>query len=329
MENEIYVGIDVSAKKFDVSVFLPSKSVYQKKQFSNNSSGHAKLCSWLKSIGKKARICLEATGIYSLDLAICLKEANFAVMVCNPRLTKNFHSALGKRGKTDAIDAKVLCQYCQKMDFVEWGLPEPQLMELRTVTRRIRAIKKDLAAELNRRHRAKATETTPAYLLEDIESSIKLLRQRIRTLIKKCKELIDDSETLKRKFEILLTVPGIAIVSALYLIGEICCLQGDLDVKQLVAHAGLDPRPFQSGTSINGKTIISKKGNKLLRKALFFPAMVAIQRDDTVKKFYVDMLHKGKEKMQAIIAVMRKMLHAIFGMFKHNAEFDASMCFAR
>ena len=101
-------------------------------------------------------------------------------------------------------------------------------------------------------------------------------------------------------------------------------ISSDLDVRQWVAYAGLDPREYSSGTSVRKKVRISKAGNKHLRRALFMPALVAVQHDPHLGAFYDHLLARGKLKMQALVAVERKLLHAIFGMFKHQQPYDGS-----
>ena len=103
--------------------------------------------------------------------------------------------------------------------------------------------------------------------------------------------------------------------------------QRDLAAAQWVAHAGLDPRPYESGTSVHRPRRISKVGNRHLRAALYMPALVAIQHEPNIKAFYDKLVAAGKKPMQAVVAVMRKLLHAIWGMLKHHQDFDGNKFF--
>ena len=125
----------------------------------------------------------------------------------------------------------------------------------------------------------------------------------------------------------IISVKGIALRSAILVYGELCVLPKDMEARQWVAHAGLDPRHFESGT-YKGKTRISKAGNKYLRAALYMPAFNAIIHQANVKAFYDRLVDNGKKPMQARVAVMRKLLHAIHGMLKSNANFDGEKFFA-
>ena len=115
---------------------------------------------------------------------------------------------------------------------------------------------------------------------------------------------------------------GIAQTSALQILSEIICLPKDMQAQQWVAYAGLDPRPIESGSSIDKPRRITKSGNKHLRSALYMPALVAIKHDPNVGEFYNKLIAGGKKPLQAIVAVMRKLLHSIWGMFHTDSRWD-------
>jgi transposase len=106
------------------------------------------------------------------------------------------------------------------------------------------------------------------------------------------------------------------------ILAAVAVLSPDLDVRQWVAYAGLDPREYNSGSSVHKKTRISKAGNRHLRRALYMPALVAVRREPHFRAYYDHLLARGKTKMQALVAVMRKLLHAIYGMFRQQLPFD-------
>ena len=111
------------------------------------------------------------------------------------------------------------------------------------------------------------------------------------------------------------------------ILAELTLLSPDLDVRQWVPAAGIDPREYSSGSSVHKKTRISKAGNRHLRRALYMPALVAVRHDLHLRAFYQHLIDHGKAKLQALVAVMRKLLHAIFGMFKHRQAYDGSKIF--
>ena len=124
---------------------------------------------------------------------------------------------------------------------------------------------------------------------------------------------------LQHCYERLISATGFGPTTAIKLIGELMALPPDMQGPQWVAHAGLDPRPRESG-SMNKPRRISKAGNRYIREALYMPALVAIKHDPNVKAFYDKLVAAGKKPMQAILAVMRKLLLAICGMLKNDQD---------
>ena len=134
---------------------------------------------------------------------------------------------------------------------------------------------------------------------------------------------------MKLRFDLLLSVRGsIAATSAIQILAELAVVSPDLDVRQWGAYTGLDPRECSSGSSVHKKIRIRKAGNAHLRRALYMPALVAIRHQPHLRAFYQHLRAQGKLKMVALVAVMRKLLHAIYGMFKHQKPFDGSKVYS-
>ena len=163
---------------------------------------------------------------------------------------------------------------------------------------------------------------------ESIGRHIDAINAEIASLTESALEVVRPDATLSSRFAHLVSVKGIAQASAITLLAELSVLPADMSPRQWVAHSGIDPRHFESGSSVRGAVRISKVGNRHLRAALFLPAMVASQHEPRVRAFYQKLLARGKKPMQALVAVMRKLLHAIHGMFQHDADFDGTKFFA-
>jgi len=156
----------------------------------------------------------------------------------------------------------------------------------------------------------------------DIEVTIRHLKRRIEELTRQAMKVIRRSASLRRAYSPVTSVRGIATKSAVQLLGELMVLPEDMSVREWVAHAGLDVKHHRSGRSIERRARISKEGNMRIRRALFMPAQVAIQHEPNVRAFYEKLTEeRGKPKMVAVVAVMRKLLHAIYGMLKHGQDF--------
>ena len=157
---------------------------------------------------------------------------------------------------------------------------------------------------------------------------IGLLGEQIEATRQQALALIADHERLRRPFGHLVSIKGIADASAIAILAELAVLPADMTVRQWVAHAGLDPVFYQSGTSVHRRARISKKGNVYLRAGLYMPALVASNHEASVKAFYDHLIAHDKTPLQALTAVMRKLLHAIYGMWKHDCDFEGEKFYA-
>ena len=232
-----------------------------------------------------------------------------------------------QRSKTDRLDAAVLTEYAARLPFQPWRPPSPSALKLLAVARRLEDLTEMHAAEKNRLHAASVSAALPAILRRDVQRSLQTLERARQRLTRAAQEFIAADPSLAQRYALLLSIPGLGPTSALHVLAELLLLAPDLEVRQWVAYAGLDPRHYTSGSSVHKPARISKAGNKHLRRALYMPALVASQHDAHLGGFYQRLLARGKTKMQALVAVMRKLLHAIFGIFKHLQPYDGAKLF--
>jgi transposase len=318
------IGIDVSHKELVVAMHVEGKAG-KAKTFENTPAGHHAIIELLVKLKGEAKVCLEATGVYHFDLAVALSRAGIEVMVINPRSAHNFAKVLMKRSKSDAVDAGTLAIYCERMPFEAWQRPADENISLRAIARRIASLNKLKTQTKNQLHALKASEDTPMFVVEHTDELIEVLEKQIESHRKSALELIQQHEKLKAALALIIGIKGIAEASAVQILAELMILPSDMTAKQWVAHAGLDPRHFESGSSVTKKPRISKAGNKYIRQAMYMPALVATNHEPNVKGYYRHLIeNNGLKKIQAICAVMRKLLHAIHGMLKTNKEFDGA-----
>ncbi len=292
----------------------------------NNAAGHCRLIKTLAAKNARARVVLESTGTYGLGIAVALARAPGAeVQVLNPRIASDFRKALGARSKTDLIDADVLRQFAQRMPFVPWQPPRQVVLDLRVVMRRVAALKASLISEKNRRHAIGQMEAGTAAVVDDIDDNIAGLQRRIERLTDAAQQLIAEDHELTVKLALIETIKGFGRTSAVQVLAEISVLPADMTVKQWVAQAGLDPRHRSSGTSIAHKPRISKAGNSRLRHALYMPAMAAATHAPEVQVFYETLQSRGLCKRQALAAIMRKLLHAVYGMLRTQTPYNPAL----
>ena len=232
---------------------------------------------------------------------------------------------MGRVGKPDAIDAGVLAQYADCMDFVVWISPRPIVLQIKAFSRRLAALTKLKVKAKNQLHALQATVHTPTQVINDAVLTIEQLESQITNLEACALTLIVSDEEINNVMTLLISVKGIAKTTAIQLIGELLVLPKDMTPKQWVAYAGLDPRIIESGKSVSKKRRISKAGNRYLRRALYMPALSASHHEVHVNAYYQHLINdNGITKLQAICAVMRKLLHAIHGMLKSGKSFDGT-----
>jgi len=317
-------GIEVSAQELIVALSRDGREE-RLRSFPNTAEGHAALRRFLESGGRRVRVVLESTGLYGLDLACALCQApQIEVMVANPRAVRHFASALMRRSKNDWLDAVVLREFAARMPFQPWTPPAASAFALCALARRLETLTEQATAEKNRQHAAQLSVAVPLAVRRDLQRSLRSIQRAILRLTREALRLLQGDPLLHGSYHLLLSVKGIGPTSALRLLAETALLSQDLDVRQWVAYAGLDPREYQSGTSVHRKTRISKTGNRHLRRALYMPALVAAQHEPHLRAFYQHLLARGKCKMQALIAVMRKLLHAVYGMLKNRQPYDGA-----
>lgn len=323
----VFSGIDVSAATLAVAVQQEGRIGLRQKEFANSASGHKRLIAWLLQCGGRVRVSLEATGMYSLDVALALDAAEgIEVAVLNPKTANRFAQTL-RRSKTDAADAAALAEYSRRMDFVAWQRPSCAVLELRALSRHIATLTEDHARWGNRLHAAEASKTTPRCVLDDLKRARAAISKRILKLRRQAVAMVGQDKELARKFEQLKSIKGIGETSAVQLLGELAGLDPKMTVRQWVAHSGLDPVHQVSGSSVRKPSPISRHGNSHLRRALFLPALVGARHDPHMRAFYERLQTRHKTKLQALVAVARKLLHAIFGIFKTGTDYDGAKLF--
>ena len=323
MDNREVCGIEVSARELVVA--LEGKGL---RRFANTAAGHRALLRTLTR-GGKVRVCLEATGLYGLDLALQLSQhEQIEVMVANPRAVRHFAQALMQRSKNDQLDAVVLREFAARMPFVPWVRPSENTLAVWAIARRLEALTALCTAEKNRRHAAGLSEAIPAVVRQDIARSLRFHQRAMQRLRRQGLRLIQADPQLAQRFALLRSIRGVGENSAVQLLAELLLLPPDRDVRQWVAYAGLDPREYSSGTSVRKHTRISKVGNAHLRRALYMPALVASRFEPHLRGFYQHLLQRGKNKRQALTAVARKLLHAIYGMFRSQLPYDGARVYS-
>jgi transposase len=313
-----YLGIDVSKDWLDM-VLLREALPSEKGHFDNSQQGFRQLQHFLKKRKiKKLHACLEATGYYGAEVALFLHEAGYVVSVVNPSRIKAYADSQLSRTKTDATDAALIADFCRTQQPETWTPPPPEQRELQALVRHFENVQDMRQQEVNRRQAAIPSET----ILKTLDQHIAFLDQQIADLRRLIHDHIERHPHLRQQCDLLTSIPGIGDLTAFKLLAEIVDVHAFDSARQLAAFAGLTPRQRRSGSSVRGRSRLSKRGSPRLRNALYFPAIVALRHNPILHTFAQRLLAAGKSKMQVVAAVMRKLLHLVFGILKSGHPFD-------
>lgn len=322
----LYVSLDIASKKHRYACL--DEGSQSNGDVANEVRSLTAFFARIAASDPAAKVVMEATGVYHWDAAVAAHSAGLHVSVLNPKTSTNFARALSVRTKTDRVDAQTLLAFAQRMPLQRWLPPRTVVVELRAISRYVLSLTEQLISTKNRLHAHEATGDCPAFLLRDQRQEIKRLEQRVTKASKEAMIRIDSDSDLKAQFDAIDSITGIGQASAIAILGELAALPVEMRAKACVAHAGLDVRQHESGTSVAKPGRLSKQGNHYLRRAFYMPALVAIARDRHAKAFYERLVAKGKKKMQAICAVMRKLLTAAWSLSKSRATYDGTLLFA-
>jgi transposase len=317
------VGIDIAKKKFDVALLLGEKT--KSGAFHNTPAGFATFARWLTTRHGEERIhaCMEATGTYGEELALYLYRAGHVVSVVNPAKIKGFAQSELSRTKTDKSDAALIARFCRAMRPEAWQPPAPEVKKLQALVRRLEELNGMLTQERNR------LATADEVVRPSIEEVILVLQERINHLRGLISDHIDQNPKLRANRDLLQSIPGIGPTTSAIILAEFGDVERFGDARHMASFCGLTPRHRQSGSSVRGKSRLSKTGSSRIRKALYMPALVAMKHNPVVAALRERLKGYGKCNMVIVGAAMRKLVHIIFGVLKSARPFDATIAMSQ
>lgn len=313
-----FVGIDISKETFHASLITDRAEA--KKVFANSAKGFEQVIAWLKNRRAcDAHFCMEATGAYWEALAHYLHGLGQRVSIVNPARIKAFAQSELLRTKTDAVDAALIARFCKSQSPEPWIPPPAEIRALQALIRHYDHLK---TTRVQQSVYEQSTDT--AAVKKSVRELIATLDDQIAQVEQQIRQHFDDHPDLKRKRDLLTSIPGIGETTAGSLLAEIPHLDRFESAKAVAAYAGLSPRHRCSGTSIHGRPRLCKTGNSRLRKALYMPAIVALRFNPLLRIFADRLTAAGKHKRLVIGAVMRKLLVLAFGVLRSGRRFDAN-----
>lgn len=308
------VGVDISKNWFDICI----PSVKLKVQLTNDLAGFKKFLRLLKKHRiAKARVCMEATGLYFEALAEFMHNHGNEVVVVNPQCIKSYSRSELRRCKTDPLDAALIAQFCEdKYSRLNlWAPIAPSIKAARELLRRRASLIADRTAEKCRLKAGFSNKET----LQSIAQHIAWLDREIKQLEMQAKEVIALDPELLKAVLMAETIKGVGWLTAATILVEIPQILWS--GRLAAAFAGVIPQQKKSGTSMN-TTRLSRVGSEHLRAAMYMPAKSASRTNPILKPFYERLRARGLKHKQALTAVMRKLLHLVFGVIRSGQSFD-------
>lgn len=316
----LFLGIDVG--KTDLFCYLLTNDSTFQKRFDNTPAGIASLIAWLeKQVAIEGiHTCLEQTGHYGRPVAKALHKAGIgSLYLVNPRQIKAFGNQKLRRNKSDTADARLIAEFVRSehKELIPWSPQSVDNEQIKELSRYAEALTND-TAELKTRCES---VTLPA-VLRSLKRRIKAQQNELADIRKRINTLIKANHEIKVQQRLLASIPGIGEITQHILIAELPEIDHFHSARQLAAWAGLTPRHYISGTSGRTRTPITKIGSAALRRALFMPAMTARTNNPLLKTFGDRLRDNGKTPKQIIIAIMRKLLHQIYGILKSGQPYN-------
>lgn len=325
---KLSLGVDVS--KENLAVCLCRLTTTLTKEFedpfeiSNDQAGFKKLVKWLiknSSSPADVSIVMESTGIYHEALVYHLYDAGFPVSVMQSGRVKRYAQSLDQRSKTDALDSRMLAMLGCERELPLWTPPDPMLRQLKGLSRERSFLLKEKQIEQNRLHALEHSVYKSKREIKRYGQRLKLIEKQMAEIEKEMELLVREDPQINQRIKHLESIPGISFKSAATVVGETLGFTGFTNAKQLTSYAGFDVVLKESG-AYKGKTRISKKGNKHIRRALYMPAMTAIRCNPTLKKFYQRVKPTKVKPMIALVGVERKLLVLMYSLWKNEIDYD-------
>jgi transposase len=328
MKSYLFIGIDIAKATLDVSVFSSSSIAnIHYHQFANSAKGFPQLLKWLKQKSEGVpmedwRVCMENTGMYSLELSCFLHEKSIWQSLENALQIKRSMGVL--RGKTDKADCKTIALYAYRFydNLKQYVLPNKTLLRLKALfAQRERLVSMHSQVLVA----SQSMKGYPEHLVKDIqkqnEGLLKNLSTQIKIADKSIKECLQEDDELHRKSKLIQSVPGIGQQTAAYILIVSRGMESFSTAREFACYSGCAPFEYTSGTSIRGKTKVHFLSNRKMKMLLHMAAINAITFNDELKAYYQRKTAEGKNPMSVLNAVRFKLICRIFSVIKRNEEF--------
>ena len=311
------LGIDLAQLTFDATLVTTSGTQHYQ-AFPNTPDGFTQLDTWLEQHSvTHLHACMEATNIYWEALATWLHAHNHTVSVVNPARIKGYAQATMQRNKTDKLDSAIIASFCATHHPNAWQPLSADQQHLRAL---VRHREDRLQTRLQQHNRLR--DTTDRLVRVSLQAVLDAVATQVAAVERAISEHLAATAEMQAKLQLLTTIVGIGAVTAAKLLAECGDLEQYETAKAAAADAGLTPAHFESGTSVRRRPRLSKIGKAGVRAALYWPAITAMTRCPAIQAYAQRLSARGKPKKVVIGAVMRKLVHIIYGVLKHRTPYD-------
>lgn len=328
MKPVLMVGVDMAKKTFAVALRWGEQKATLG-QFANEASGYQALATQVETIRvdhaiEQVQVVIEATGGYEAALVAYAYEQQWLVSMPNPKQVRDWAKGVGYRSKSDLVDAQILAHYAIERA----PKPRPQLAvevaELDSLLKRRLDLEQALQKEQTRLGELVGRPGIAPKVVESLQQVIQALTEALAEIQQAIDELTQTHPPFQQQFSRLLALPGVGPKVVLPLMVKLFQWQtltdGEGNAKGLTAFVGLDPQPYESGTSLRKHPGISKMGDNELRRLLYMGALGGVRGANPLQPFYQRLVGRGKAKKVALVAAARKILTWAWTIFSRQID---------
>jgi transposase len=322
------LGIDVAQKELVVSLGRMyddwTPELYCSGTFVNSTKGFGALVKWVNKMTvdvTTVRFVMEATGVYHQSLAYFLEEKGYEVSIILPNKISSYFRTLDAKTINDKTSSQAIAMFGLERKLDTWKRPHKVFKSLKQLTRERDQLMGERTMAKNQLHAEQAEAFPNPDSVSRAKARIRFITKQMSEIMTEIAVLIKQDSQLRSAVETISSVSGVGRLTSATVLAETNGFDLIRNKRQLTSYAGLDVREKQSGTSVRGKSSISKKGNRHLRKALHLPALTAIRHDPKFKAVFVRLVSKHGIKMKAVVAVQRKLLEMIYTVYKSNTPY--------
>lgn len=314
------IGIDISKNFVDVAFLEPDGKCVVRHFNSNNTDTAFEILQKVDKSITELKVVMESTGTYGLQLAHAFYDLGCEIYVVNALPIRRFAQMKMSRAKTDTLDARIIAEYGQTQELRPWIPRSKEREELRQIVKALEDLQKITTTVRNRLEALSQNPIQSSSVREKLEELMHVYKTQIKELQSEADQLAEKAN--KETYDLLRSIPGVGPILTNTLIAQFGSFEEHEGVKSVVASVGLNPAPYMSGTSVRGRSPISKRGHGYIRRVLYMAALSAKKNNPQCAALYERMLERHPSKKRALIGVAHKLLRQAYGVVKNKTPYE-------